>query len=371
MKILPKDVFIEIFGRGEFETLYSLSREAGHHYKASADEFAHLSGQEDLMYQYADFFSKQPLIKKITVNVQKYVIVHGWYEPSPDTVGENIPEQNIQDAAFRNRYCLLWERDVTEYSQINKEYTPIEGEKLIHGHSPTLGAKKEIHRWCSPGKVWVMGESINVDCGMVYKIIDRCAEGVEYANLAAYDLENQKAEYLWDIVDEYALNDDEYYEDKKEREEREALEQQKQRERAIKRSMPYLLSFYKQVFDLEQLPSENDYTRCGRFNFLNDWMRTSLRLEHRQAGNYDFDFEKEPLIATAYSFKDRHYLLSVSHYEREFAEVIVRPLCDFYDPHGDKELFTLKMIKNTGDAFHVRVLDSQHNILGEIRQSYY
>ena len=33
--------------------------------------------------------------------------------------------------------------------------------------------------------------------------------------------EADEAEYLWDIVDEYALNDDEYYEDRIEREEKE------------------------------------------------------------------------------------------------------------------------------------------------------
>ena len=41
--------------------------------------------------------------------------------------------------------------------------------------------------------------------------------------------------------------------------------------------------------------------------------------------------------------------------------------CDFY---SDNELFTVKIIKNPGDAFYVRLLDSQKNIISEIRQAY-
>jgi len=46
-------------------------------------------------------------------------------------------------------------------------------------------------------------------------------ENSKYGNLAAYHLESGKTTYLWDIVDEYALNDEEYYEDRKKREKKE------------------------------------------------------------------------------------------------------------------------------------------------------
>ncbi|MCL2193468.1 MAG: metallophosphoesterase [Treponema sp.] len=41
------DGFMEVFGNGDFETIYSLGEKAGHHYHAPSDEFRHLRKNKD------------------------------------------------------------------------------------------------------------------------------------------------------------------------------------------------------------------------------------------------------------------------------------------------------------------------------------
>jgi hypothetical protein len=36
----------------------------------------------------------------------------------------------------------------------------------------------------------------------------------------------------------------------------------------------------------------------------------------------------------------------------------------------EDELFTVKIIKNPGDAFYVRIVDGQNDVISEMRQSY-
>lgn len=437
------DTFIEIFGNGEFETIYSIGKKVGNHVNVPDDEFKHLEKDKELMYKYAEFMSKQPLVKKIEVNGQKFVIAHAWY----------MPDEMEKKNAFQQRYCLLWERDRDDYDgKILLKYKPVESEKLIHGHSPTLGKKVTIHRGYSPGKIWDMGTSVNIDCGLVYNITKRNVVGFEYGNLAAYNLETGEAEYLFDIADEYANNSDEYYEDKKERKERERLEHERKRQEAVEKAMPYLLSFYKQVYNLDAVPAENDSEYRSDFNFLNDSMRFYIKTRREYSDNYDFDFGNETVFAVTgkygkekfylysgkqwldvdlvnnskykvFKYDDRYYLLGANDYNEKFAEITVYVFdyprvgqllyyktitpgfrstysdslmandvkmdknkrgyyrenddkeepnglmtCDFYD-RG--ELFTVKILKNMGDHFFVRILDSQKNVLSEIRQSYY
>jgi len=437
------DTFIEIFGNGEFETIYSIGKKTKTHVNLPEDEFKHLEKDKELMYKYAEFLSKQPLIKNIEINKQIFVIVHAWY----------MPNEMEKKSPFQQRYCFIWERDRDDYDgKIRLKYEPSGNEKLIHGHSPTLGAKVTIPRGYSPGKVWDMGTSVNVDCGLVYNVTKKEVPGFEYGNLAAYNLETGEAEYLFDIVDEYANNSDEYYDDKKERKERERLERERKRQEAVERAMPYLLSFYKQVYNLDELPAGDDSNHRSEFNFLNDSMRFCIKTGREFSDNYDFDFENEPMFAITGSYKngkfyfysreqwigidliedfqykifkhdERYYLWGVNNYNEEFAKVSVyvfdyyrvkqllyyktltpgfyyrdedRILADdikidnskqrrYYrndddeEPNGlvtcdfyySNELFTVKILKNIGDHFFVKIFDSQKNVLSEIRQAYY
>ena len=219
------DKFIEVFGRGEFETLYSLRKELRYSGSISKSDFAHLQ-DKDLMYQYAEFLSKQPLYKKLEVAGQKYIIVHAWYTKKIQTDVRSADEEEELETfygdkkeikiAHDKRFDLIWERD-REYDGVytKGEYEPLEGEILIHGHSPTLATKDRMHRGYSPGKVWKRKNSVNVDCGLVFHVTIPEHDVYRYGNLAAYNIETGEAIYLWDIEDEYVTNDEDYYEDQK------------------------------------------------------------------------------------------------------------------------------------------------------------
>ena len=294
--------------------------------------------------------------------------------------------------------------------------------------------------------------SVNIDCGLVHGITKRSAAAEKYGNLAAYKLETGEAEYLWDIADDYALNDDEYYEDAQEREERECREEQRKRREAFERYMPYLLSFYKQVFDKEGVPEKDDCKDKCNFNFLGDSVYP-IQTGRKRSEEHDFDLENEPMLAVTggygkktlyvhydgewqgvdlsdgFTYKifghgDSYYLLGANCYTEEFAEVSVHAFCNhgasqvlyyrtstphfYYDDaddilkgdakmgkdngrrfrhaegedrdeptglmtcdfYGDDEMFGVKLLKNRGDHFIVRILDSQGNTLSEIRQCY-
>ena len=215
------DTFIEVFGRGEFETIYSLSRAIGFYEEHDcleyyAVEFCHLIDQEELMYEYAKFLASQPLYKKLEINGKKYIIAHAWY---PEKLTD--PDLEPDEFAYENRFNSTWYRDLEEYlGGFEDEYEPIEDEMLIHGHTPTIIYKKWMSRIYRPGKIRRRKNSINVDCGLVFNVMDYNEPFAKFGNLAAYHIEADEAEYLWDIVDEYAPNDDEYYEDRIEREKR-------------------------------------------------------------------------------------------------------------------------------------------------------
>ena len=221
------DAFIEVLGNHKYETIYSLGKEAGQYYSTS-DRYGRFPSDASLTQEYVAFLAGLPLLKRIDVNGQKFIVAHAWYDPALfKKAGSG------KKGSLRQRFCLLWERDIEEGGEIINEYAPEDGEKLIHGHTPTLYPKYEIHRGYSPGKVWDMGTSINVDCGLVFGVTNQRAAGVEYANLAAYNLETGETEYLWDIPDGYALNGDEYFEDKEKRLKEEWEEKKRKRQKAF------------------------------------------------------------------------------------------------------------------------------------------
>ena len=122
-----------------------------------------------------DWFNNLPIYKRLTVNNQEYLIAHAWFLNTYDI---NLNNRHVKDK-------IVWERDITYSGQLTKDYTPINNEILIHGHTPTISIidcqNKELN------EVLFREHSINIDCGCVFK---------EYGgNLAAIRLEDQKVIY--------------------------------------------------------------------------------------------------------------------------------------------------------------------------------
>jgi len=308
------DVFIEIFGNDEFETVYSLSRIVGFNYVPNQGEYSHLEDQRELMYQYAKFLSTQPLFKKLEINGKKYIIAHAWYPEkliNPDLEPDHI--------AYNKRFNNVWYRDREDYKDgFEDEYEPVEGEMLIHGHTPTLTYKDKMSRIYSPGKIWRRKNSIAIDCGLVFNVMEYGYPFAKFGNLAAYHIEADEAEYLWDIIDEYALNDEEYYEDRIAREQREREESKRKRAEAWESAKtPYIESFYKQVFELDGVPDKIDHEYRAEFNFLDYYIsEVSTFNDNRKRDDYDFDFENLPIIAVHDSRKEKKWINTLYAYNQ-------------------------------------------------------
>jgi len=340
------DIFIEAFGRGEFETLYSLSRIVGFNYEAKKEEFSHLEDQSDLMYEYAKFLSTQPLYKKLEVNGKNYTIAHAWY---PEKL-LNF-ESDADKIAYFRRFHSLWHRDREEYADgFKDEYEPMADELLIHGHTPTLADKNRMSRDYSPGKIWRRENSVNIDCGLVFNVMKYSYGFSKFGNLAAYHIEKDEALYLWDIVDEYALNDDEYFEDRLARQKAER-EESERKYNALWEEMkePYLNSFYKQAFDLDETPDNTDRDYRVSFNFMGNYMSnlSIFKGEKKDSGNlpivalhevwgkrdanvlYTYDERnklwinvglKDDFKYQVFRYNDKDYLFGVNDYNRQYAE---------------------------------------------------
>lgn len=129
--------------------------------------------------KYIKFFKSLPLYRKLRVNGTDYVIAHAWY-------AEGVPEQT-----------LLWFRDVGAYTPYRVEYKSANGEILIHGHTPTIFGECTQYG-AVQGKVWDKGDSINLDCGLVYRIQGPKAEPYCHGNLAVMNLETREILYLFE-----------------------------------------------------------------------------------------------------------------------------------------------------------------------------
>jgi len=129
--------------------------------------------------KYIRLFKSLPLYREVRVNNTNYVIAHAWYD------------------RFRRPDTLLWYRDVDRCNSYRMKYTPIKDEILIHGHTPTILDDCTQHG-ITPGKVWDKGESINLDCGLVYKVAGPKEEPFCWGNLAAMNLETKEILYLFE-----------------------------------------------------------------------------------------------------------------------------------------------------------------------------
>jgi serine/threonine protein phosphatase 1 len=217
------DVFIEQYAKNEFETIFSLARETKRALSVTYKSF--LSQKEG--HKYAVFLAKQPLVKEVETSGKKYLLAHAWMRHGDWRKKERYFQREDvltgKEEAFYRRMCLLWDRDFNDCGEIEEWYEPLDGEILIHGHTVTARPKHMMNRGFSPGKVWVLGSSINIDCGLGNRLSNHNENAVKYGNLAAYNMDTGEVEYLYDIPDDYPSLKEEYADERLEREEAEEI----------------------------------------------------------------------------------------------------------------------------------------------------
>lgn len=92
----------------------------------------------------------------------------------------------INVKARKNREEMLWSRNTWGYELLSKSI-------IVHGHTPTFN-RDEISAGAVPGMIHFINNSINVDCGLVFKNMIR-----NYGNLAAIRLEDLEEFYLYQV----------------------------------------------------------------------------------------------------------------------------------------------------------------------------
>jgi hypothetical protein len=288
------DVFIEQYAKDEFETIFSLARETNQHFSVSYKSY--LDQEEG--HKYAAFLAQQPLVKEVTTSGKKYLLVHAWMrhgdwrKKRKHFEHDDLPTG--KDEVFFKRMCLLWERDCDEYSgEIDEWYEPANGEILIHGHSVTTREKSAINRGFSPGKVWDMGASVNIDCGLGNRLSDHDKIAVKYGNLAAYNMDTGEVEYLYDIPDDYPSLKEEYADERLEREKAELLAKAAKDVEDRKKVEHLRKLFFDNVHDIK------DDDRLS-FNFYND--NFCYRLSSKLEKFADFDLSKDIPMAYKRNF---------------------------------------------------------------------
>lgn len=128
--------------------------------------------------KYIDFFKSLPLYKEIQINGKKYIIAHAWY------------------SEMKDRRTIISFRDVKEGQQ-RVGYRQMNGEILIHGHTPTIMEHCTQFN-AEAGKIWDKGKSVNIDCGLAYRVTLPEHPMCKYGNLAAYRLEDRRVLYLYE-----------------------------------------------------------------------------------------------------------------------------------------------------------------------------
>lgn len=134
-----------------------------------------------------DFFKTLKYYKDITVNGQRFVIVHANLPYSAiDEDGNNYYIQ--KDLKLRQKDFIVWDRDADGFDKIPDTI-------LVNGHTPTvLPEAFPFYLSKNPkyGKIINTKNRYNIDCGLVFK------EEYPEANLAALRLDDLQEFYYYE-----------------------------------------------------------------------------------------------------------------------------------------------------------------------------
>lgn len=142
----------------------------------------------DLLFNFVRWTINLPYIKDITVNNQRFLIVHANL-PFSAIEEDEITLKSKLDANSKD--FIIWDRDIYGFDKIKDAI-------LVHGHTHTLGcdtmlgsgiSSKDANKYF--GKIIHTPNRYNLDCGIVHKNID------SNANLAALRLDDLKEFYLY------------------------------------------------------------------------------------------------------------------------------------------------------------------------------
>ena len=141
----------------------------------------------DFIMEFVKWAEKLQYIKDITINNQRFIIVHA-----------NIPYYLINEdftinyeEIDRASEFIVWDRDIDGFGKIPDAI-------LVHGHTPTILPEaypyyfKMKDRLNNYGRIVHTSNRYNIDCGIVYKNYDK------KANLAALRLDDLKEFYLYE-----------------------------------------------------------------------------------------------------------------------------------------------------------------------------
>ena len=111
------------------------------------------------------FYMNLPFYKDITVNNQRFIIVHANLPESMVKEGGRLKDYNEMTSS--EAFDMVWSRSL-------RPFTAIPGAILVHGHNPTVfedsfreGEFSEERR----GRVYDLGNRYNVDCGLAYETL--------------------------------------------------------------------------------------------------------------------------------------------------------------------------------------------------------
>lgn len=140
----------------------------------------------DFIMGFVDWVKTLNYIKDITINNQRFIIVHANIPSYLINNDFTINYENIDRASE----FIVWDRDIDGFGKIPDTI-------LVHGHTPTILSEaypyyfKMKDRLNNYGKIVHTSNRYNVDCGIVFRGYN------EKANLAALRLDDLKEFYLY------------------------------------------------------------------------------------------------------------------------------------------------------------------------------
>lgn len=156
-----------------------------------------------------NFFSTLPVYYETNANLklengktrkQHYIIVHGGVCDYVNKNGTFMRSILSKSAEARLRMMcgrtpvenIVWKRNYLGNSNIGNTI-------VVHGHTPTI-MEDLTEQGANRGRIDYRSHDINIDCGLVYRSYDRCA------NLASICLDNLEEYYLYDYLEELECN---------------------------------------------------------------------------------------------------------------------------------------------------------------------